>query len=95
MKENGTSFYHLYEEMARKKIRMEDLSKTLELPLAQVQEKLTGKQELFLDEAIRIRNTYFPVMDIRYLFAQRMRQMKAGSGPVKMGGGREDDKRTA
>lgn len=76
MKKSSVSFFHLYEEMARKKIQVEDLSRTLELPLAQVREKLTGKQVLFLDEAIRIRNTYFPVMDIRYLFAKQAREQE-------------------
>jgi|GEM_PF-480341 len=70
MKKNCTSFYHLNEEMKRRKISMKDLSRTLELPLIQVQEKLTGRRILFLDEAIRIRNTYFPAMDIKYLFAK-------------------------
>lgn len=71
MKENCTSFTYLNQEMKRKGIRMEDLSGTLRLTPEVVEAKLTGRRILFLDEAVRIRNTYFPVLDLRYLFARR------------------------
>lgn len=90
MKENHIPFDHLNEEMERRGICMKDLSRALHLPLLQLQEKLTGRQILFLDEAIRIRNTYFPILDIRYLFARSdtgcgQRETSAGK-PVKATG---------
>ncbi|WP_339161718.1 hypothetical protein [Siminovitchia sp. FSL W7-1587] len=55
-------------EMARKGIKRKDLAQLFKGRVPTVSEKLNGKYPLLLDEAVRIRETFFPEYSLEYLF---------------------------
>ncbi|MEK3722263.1 MULTISPECIES: XRE family transcriptional regulator [Paenibacillus] len=57
-------------EMARRGIKRKDLACLFKNRTATVSDKLNGKYPFLLDEAFRIKETYFPDMPLDYLFKQ-------------------------
>ncbi len=55
-------------EMARKGLKRKDLAQLFKGRVPTVSEKLNGKYPLLLDEAVRIRETFFPEHSLEYLF---------------------------
>ncbi|OAT74863.1 DNA-binding protein [Parageobacillus thermoglucosidasius] len=54
--------------MARKGITKKDLARSLNLRYPTVVDKTNGKSRFYLDEAIKIKETFFPDLDLEYLF---------------------------
>lgn len=54
--------------MARKGITMVDISKFLELRYATVNDKVNGKYRFYYDEALKIKQHFFPNCSLEYLF---------------------------
>lgn len=61
---------NLKAEMARKSLTNEDVRKVIGKTAKTVQEKVKGKAPMTFQEAIAIRDTLFPGMELEYLFAQ-------------------------
>lgn len=55
-------------EMAKNDISIEELSKLLNIHRNSVANKLRGKSSFSVEEAIKIRDTFFPKMELEELF---------------------------
>lgn len=63
------AYSNLKAEMGRKDITMETISKTLKIHRNSVANKLNGTSSFSIEEAMKIRNTFFPNLEYKYLFA--------------------------
>lgn len=61
-------YVNLEAEIARKGLSKKEIAETLGVRLATVYDKLKGKYPFTLDEAFKMRNTYFPEFTLEYLF---------------------------
>ena len=61
-------YINLEAEMARKGLSKKDIAETLGVRTATVYDKLKGKHPFTLDEALKIKNKYFPAFTLEYLF---------------------------
>lgn len=68
MSASNIIYPNLRAEMARKKISIQDISKAIQSGRDTAGAKLAGKRPLHYDEATAIAETFFPDIDIRYLF---------------------------
>lgn len=59
---------NLIGEMAKRKVSKEDLSKLLGIHWNSVANKINGSSSFTVDEAVRIRDEYFPEWKIEDLF---------------------------
>lgn len=66
------TFPNLEAEMARKGLKGKDLAKVLGVRIATVYDKLNGKYSFSLDEAMIIKQTFFPEYSIEYLFSKEI-----------------------
>lgn len=60
---------NLLAEMIRAGVQISDIEKLLECTNRTVKNKLDSKTEFSVNEALKIRNAFFPGMRIDYLFA--------------------------
>lgn len=65
-------FPNLEAEMARKGLKGKDLAEILGVRVATVYDKLNGKYPFSLDEAMKIKRTFFPEYSIEYLFSKEI-----------------------
>lgn len=68
-------FRNLRAEMARQDVAFGDLAKTLKVRNATVSDKVNGKSRFYIDEAISIRDEFFPNLSIEYLFGDAEDEM--------------------
>ncbi len=68
MKPNGIIYANLRAEMSRGNIRIMDIAKTCDFNRDTLARKLAKKSPLYLDEAFKIQQSFFPDKDLRYLF---------------------------
>lgn len=54
--------------MAREGISMVDIANLLGVRYATVNDKVNGKYRFYYDEALKIKNTFFPDKSLEYLF---------------------------
>lgn len=67
--EGGVEMYrNLEAEMVREGISRKDLAELLEVRYATIIDKLKGKFGFTLDEAFKIRNSFFSDLSFEYLF---------------------------
>lgn len=59
-------------EMARKGLKRKDLAWMFKDRTATVSDKLNGKSPILIDEAFRIKETYFPDLSLDYLFEKEV-----------------------
>jgi hypothetical protein len=57
-------------EMARKGLKRKDLAWMFKNRIATVSDKLNGKSPFLIDEAVKIKITYFPDLSLDYLFGK-------------------------
>ena len=57
-------------EMARNNITTEMVMRSIGKSDKTTRDKINGKSGFLLSEAVKVRNDFFPGMDIEYLFAQ-------------------------
>ena len=62
-------YSNLRAEMARRNINIQTIADTLGIRRETASRKLSGKQSIGLNEAFKIKETFFPEVDIWYLFA--------------------------
>lgn len=55
-------------EMKKRKINNRDLMKALKISYQSVSNKICGRTSFKIEEAIEIRNLFFPFMALEYLF---------------------------
>ena len=67
---NNIAFANLRAEMGRANITISDISISLDINRDTLGRKLSRNSPLNLDEAFAIRNTFFPELDITYLFRE-------------------------
>lgn len=70
MRRSNISFDNLRAEMSRKNICILDMAKQLGYNRDTLARKLSRKTPLNLDEAFAIQKTFFPSLDVKYLFAE-------------------------
>lgn len=68
MRENGISYRNLRAEMSRQRIGIGDIATKLSYNRDTLSRKLSCKSAIALKEAIEIQSTFFPDMDLMYLF---------------------------
>lgn len=68
---------NLMAEMARFNITSKDIKEVLSCTERTVTNKLNGDFEFSVDEAMKIRDTFFPGMRIAYLFLKNTEQKSA------------------
>lgn len=64
------AFLNLKAEMAKRNVTIKAVSELLEIHRNSVANKLEGESNFFIDEAVKIRDAFFPTMDIEYLFGK-------------------------
>ena len=64
----GDEMQNLMAEMTRNNVRISDIQNLLGCTEKTVRNKLNGKTEFSVNEAMRIRDTYFPGLRVEYLF---------------------------
>ncbi|AZO96095.1 XRE family transcriptional regulator [Halocella sp. SP3-1] len=67
-------YKNLEAEMTRNGILKKDIAKCLGVRDAIVLDKMNGKSTFTLDEALKIKNTYFSGMIIEYLFKKHEKE---------------------
>ncbi len=65
-------YKNLKAEMARNSVRGKDIAKALGTRQATISSRLTGKTEFSYKEAKRIKDTFFPDVELEYLFEEGM-----------------------
>jgi predicted transcriptional regulator len=73
MRKRQVIYVNLAAEMARKNIAPNDIKKVLGVSQQSVSNKLTGKSDMSINEAFKIRDTLFPTLLVDYLFDTRPR----------------------
>lgn len=63
-------YHNLEAEMARKQINVPDIAKAIGVNEKTVRNKISGKTKFIFDEALIIKDTFFPSLDLQYLFAK-------------------------
>ena len=63
------AYSNLKAEMGRKNVTIEAVAKILEIHRKSVANKLNGTSSFTIEEAMKIKNTFFPNLEYRYLFA--------------------------
>lgn len=69
MRTSTIAFDNLRAEMSRKNIGIIDMANTLGMNRDTLARKLSKKSQINLDEAFLIQRTFFPKLDVKYLFA--------------------------
>ena len=65
-------YRNLIAEMARRGLSAEDIAKVIGKSVRTARDKLNGKYPFTLNEAARIKKTYFSGMELEYLFAENV-----------------------
>lgn len=63
-------YLNLIGEMAKRKVKNESIAQELGIHRNSVYNKLNGESSFSVDEAIRIRDTFFPDLELEYLFGR-------------------------
>ena len=62
---------NLEAEMARIGLKRKSLAEVLNVRVATIYDKLNGKYPFTLDEALKIKETFFPNLTVDYLFSKK------------------------
>ena len=63
-------YHNLEAEMARNDIDVSDIAKAISVNEKTVRNKMSGKTKFNFDETLMIKDTFFPNLDLQYLFAR-------------------------
>lgn len=74
MRESNIVFTNLRVEMARENIGVVKMAKRLGWNRDTLARKLSNRTPISLDEAFLIQRTFFPSLDVKYLFAEAGRK---------------------
>lgn len=66
----GKKYPNLEAELARKNIKRKELAELLKVRPATIYDKLNGKYPFTVNEAMTIKNHFFPNLTVDYLFSQ-------------------------
>ena len=61
-------YSNLRGEMAKRKILIENIASLLKIHRNSVTNKLNGDSAFTIDESLKIQETYFPDLELKYLF---------------------------
>lgn len=67
-------------EMAKRKIKIEDLANYLGLHRNSVANKLNGDSSFSIEESVKIQEHYFPEKELKYLFAKENEETEQEGG---------------
>lgn len=73
MKQNGVAYNNLRAEMARKGITLQEIAQECNYNRDTLARWLSQKSDISLHDALKIQETFFPNLDIRYLFEKNGR----------------------
>ena len=65
-------FKNLEAEMVRNNISRQDIANLLNLSYNTIGCKMSGKNKFLYDEAIRIRNAFFPDLSVEFIFEKEI-----------------------
>ena len=57
-------------EMAKRNIKVEDIANELNIHRNSASNKINGDTSFSIEEAVKIKDTYFPDLSLKYLFAK-------------------------
>ncbi len=63
-------------EMAKRNIKVEDIANALNIHRNSASNKINGDTSFSIEEAVKVKETYFPDLSLKYLFEKS----KAGRG---------------
>lgn len=70
MRVSNIAFANLRAEMSRRNIGVVEMARSLGWNRDTLARKLSKKSSINLDEAFLIQQTFFPALDVKYLFAE-------------------------
>lgn len=59
---------NLIGEMAKRKVSIEDIAKLLDIHRNSVSNKINGDSPFSIEQAMKIQETYFPDLELKFLF---------------------------
>ena len=59
---------NLRAEMARKKVSIEDIAECLQIHINSASNKVNGNTAFSIEESVKIQETFFPDLELKYLF---------------------------
>ena len=62
--------HNLQAEMARKNIKNKEVADAITVDVKTLKNKISGRTRFFVNEALAIRDTFFPGMTFEYLFEE-------------------------
>ncbi len=65
---NKLAYLNLKAEMAKRNISIEDIAQLLKIHRNSVANKINGRSRFTVDEALLVRDTFFPNLSTDYLF---------------------------
>lgn len=77
-------YHNLRAEMARHNLKIKDLAEGLGVRHATISDKLRGRSRFYYDEALAIRNAFFPGCTLEHLFENREVSEGAGTGRKRL-----------
>lgn len=63
-------YFILKREMEKRHITVQSIAELLRLRLGRVESRLNGRDNFSIEEAVRIRDAFFPDMEIGFLFGK-------------------------
>lgn len=72
----GIKLDNLEKEMKDKKISRREIASLLGLSYRTIHSRFNGESEWAYSECVRVRDTYFPDMELSYLFATEEQEVK-------------------
>lgn len=63
-------YLNLEAEIARHQIKKPEMAAAIGKNYITLTQKISGKKPFFLEEALKIQETFFPDLDIKYLFSR-------------------------
>lgn len=79
MRSSKIMFANLRAEMARNQISIKDIAKNIGVNRDTMGRKLSGKSPIYLNEAFKIREEFFPEKEIPFLFEELCTEDKLGN----------------
>lgn len=71
-------YMNLKEKMAGRNVKIEDIALLLGIHRNSASNKVNGTSSFSIDESIKVRNAFFPDMDLDYLFSTEQSEEKWG-----------------
>ncbi len=58
-------------EMAKRRIKIEDIANVLQIHRNSASNKINGETSFSIDEAVKVKETFFPELSLKFLFEKQ------------------------